>query len=87
MKEASRNPLGVMNKSYIELPINTNEPIPNDIRMAIKELKNSKATGSDNVAAELLNADIPTTTDMLYPCLKRSGAKKNNSWLTGSSNC
>ena len=70
MKEASRNPLGVMTKSYIELPINTNEPIPNDIRMAIKELKNSKATGSDNVAAELLNADIPTTTDMLYPLFK-----------------
>ena len=35
--------------------------------MAIKELKNNKTAGSDNVAAELLKEDITTTTDMLYP--------------------
>ena len=67
-KEAPRNPPR-LTPNPIELPTNTDEPT-NEIRMAIKELKNNKAAGSDNVAAELLKADITTTTDMLYPLFK-----------------
>jgi len=70
-KEAPRNPPR-LRPNAIELPINTDEPTPNEIRMAIEELKNNKAAGSENVAAKLLKADITTTTDMLYPLFKVS---------------
>ena len=76
-KESPRNPPR-LRPNPIELLINTDEPTPNEIRITIKELKNNKAAGSDNVAAELLKADITTTTDML----KRSG-KLRGYLLTG----
>jgi len=52
-KEAApRNPSG-LRPNAVELPINTDKSTPNKIRVAIKELKNNKATGSHNEAAEL----------------------------------
>ena len=53
-----------------ELQINLSEPATVEIRAAIMELKNNKAAGPDNVAAELLKADTATTTNILYPLFK-----------------
>lgn len=50
-----------------DLDIDCNPPSREEIRQAIKQLKNGKASGPDNIPAEALKADIETTVNMLYP--------------------
>ena len=64
------NPPRMLPNQATELQINLNEPTTVEIRAAIKELKNNKAAGPDDVAAELLKADTATTTNILYPLFK-----------------
>ncbi|XP_047111837.1 uncharacterized protein LOC124788611 [Schistocerca piceifrons] len=50
--------------------INLQCPTMDEIRIALKTLKNTKAPGLDNIAPELLKADIESTVKMLHPSLK-----------------
>ena len=39
--------------------------------MAIRQLKSGKAAGPDGIPCEVLEADIETTVDMLYPLFEK----------------
>jgi hypothetical protein len=55
-----------------ELDINIDEINEEEIRKDIKQLKNTKAAGIDNIPAELLKADITATANALHDCSKTS---------------
>ncbi|VDP82903.1 unnamed protein product [Schistosoma curassoni] len=57
--------------AHIDLPIDVNPPTTEEIRMAIRQIKNEKAAGSDNIPAEALKSDVAVTTSMLYPLFKK----------------
>ena len=40
-----------------------------EIKNAIKDMKNGKAAGIDNITVELMKADIDTTADVLHDLL------------------
>ena len=52
-----------------KLPINTNPITKIEIKQALKSLKKGKAAGSDAIPAELLTADLHTTTEQLHKIL------------------
>ncbi|VDP67136.1 unnamed protein product [Schistosoma curassoni] len=65
-----------MNPSDIEsphtdLPIDVNPPTTEEIRMAVRQIKNEKAAGPDNIPAEALTSDIEVTTNMLHLLFKK----------------
>jgi len=49
-----------------QLPINIDVPSKEEIRQAIKLVKNGKAAGKDNIPGEALKADLETSTEILY---------------------
>ena len=53
-----------------DLPIACDIPSKEEIHKAIKQLRNGKATGPDNIPAEALKADVETSTEMLYPLFR-----------------
>ncbi|KAJ8023436.1 hypothetical protein HOLleu_35883 [Holothuria leucospilota] len=61
------NPVEIGHENIEELDtINTNLITKDEIKWAIKKLKNGKAGGVDQIATELLKADILTTTENLH---------------------
>lgn len=73
-EELLNKPPVAVAQSPIE-PVNTrsfNEstPTPIEVKSAIKQLKNNKAPGADNIAAEMLKADIEVSTELLHPIIK-----------------
>jgi O-phosphoseryl-tRNA(Cys) synthetase len=52
-----------------ELKIDTKPISKQEIRKAIKNMKNGKAPGPDNITAELLQADMETTVNILHKLL------------------
>ena len=50
-----------------DLLIDCNTPTKEEIRMAIKQLRNGKASGPDGIPAEALKTDVETSVEMLYP--------------------
>ena len=54
-----------------DLPISCDIPSREEIRKAVQQLKNGKATGPDNIPAEALKTDVDTTVRLLYPLFKR----------------
>ncbi|VDO97532.1 unnamed protein product [Schistosoma margrebowiei] len=57
--------------AHTDLPIDVNPTTKEEIRMAVRQIKNGKATGPDNVPAEALKSDIEITTNMLYLLFKK----------------
>ncbi|VDP58377.1 unnamed protein product [Schistosoma mattheei] len=57
--------------SHTDLPTDVNPPTEEEIRMAIRQIKNEKATGPDNIPAEALKSDIEVTTNMLHLLFKK----------------
>ena len=53
------------------LNINCNSPTLQEIKNAIKSLKNDKAAGPDGIPAELLKVNPDTTAEMLLPIFKK----------------
>ena len=49
-----------------DLPIDCGKPTREEIRKAIKQLKNGKAAGTDEIPAETLNVDPEMLAEMLY---------------------
>jgi translation initiation factor 2 alpha subunit (eIF-2alpha) len=53
-----------------ELDINIDEINVEEIKKAIKKMKNNKAAGSDNIPAELLKVNITATANALHGLLQ-----------------
>jgi hypothetical protein len=51
----------------LKLKINTEIPTINEIKTALKQTKNGRAPGVDNINPEMLTADIDTTASILLP--------------------
>lgn len=54
-----------------DLPIACDIPSKEEIHKAIRQLRNGKAAGPDNIPAEALKADVETSVEMLYPLFSR----------------
>ena len=50
----------------MDLPISVENTSKEDIKKAIRTLKNGKAAGPDGIPAEAIKADIDTATDILH---------------------
>lgn len=50
-----------------DLPSICTKPTSEGIKNAIKQLKNGKAPGSDDIPAEALKGDVDTSAEILYP--------------------
>ncbi|KAJ8371311.1 hypothetical protein SKAU_G00113390 [Synaphobranchus kaupii] len=54
-----------------DLPIDCSAPKKEEIRKAIKKLRNGEAAGPDGIPAEALKADMETMEEMLHPLFKK----------------
>ena len=54
-----------------DLPINCNAPTKEEIREAIKKLRNNKTPGPDGIPAEAMKADSQTMEEILQPLFKK----------------
>jgi Reverse transcriptase (RNA-dependent DNA polymerase)/Domain of unknown function (DUF6451) len=68
-----------------ELKIDTNPPTKPEIIKALKELKNRKAAGIDEIPAEILKADVDTTAEALLPLFRDVWINESlpEDWLQG----
>ncbi|VDP26045.1 unnamed protein product [Schistosoma curassoni] len=57
--------------AHTGLPIDVNSPTTEEIRMAVRQIKNGKAAGPDNIPAEAPKSDIEANTSMLYLLFKK----------------
>ncbi|VDP82828.1 unnamed protein product, partial [Schistosoma curassoni] len=57
--------------AHTDLPINVKSPTTEEIRMVVRQIKNGKAAGPDNIPSEALKSDIEATTSMLYLLFKK----------------
>jgi hypothetical protein len=60
-------------------------PTKTEIRNAIKEMKNGKAAGVDQISAEMLKADVNLFAELLFPifCMIWDKEKLPDDWLQG----
>ncbi|VDO92622.1 unnamed protein product [Schistosoma margrebowiei] len=58
--------------AHTGFPIDFNPPTKEEIRMAVRQIKNGKAAGPDNIPAEALKSDIEVTTNMLHLLFKKT---------------
>lgn len=63
-------PAEIVTDGIEALPINVEHPTLNEVRSVIKELKNGKAPGIDNITSELLTADSETSSKQIHKLLK-----------------
>ncbi|VDP42391.1 unnamed protein product [Schistosoma curassoni] len=56
--------------AHTDLPIDVNPPTTEEIRMAVRQIKNGKAAGPDNIPDEALKSDIEVTTNMPHLLFK-----------------
>ncbi|VDO83169.1 unnamed protein product [Schistosoma margrebowiei] len=59
--------------AHTDFPIDVNSPTTEEIRMAIRQIKNGKAARPDNIPVEALKSDIEVTTNMLHSSQKDLG--------------
>ena len=57
----------VIHPAEEDLPINCDRPAREEIKKAIQQLKNNKASGPDHIPAEALKAVVDTSVELLYP--------------------
>ena len=57
----------VIHPAEDDLPINCDRPAREEIKKAIQQLKNNKASGPDDIPAEALKAVVDTSVELLYP--------------------
>jgi hypothetical protein len=69
----------------LKLKINTETPTLNVIKMALKQKKNGRALGADNINPEILTADIDTAASILLPLFGkiRRQEKIQQDWKCG----
>ena len=54
-----------------DLPIDCTAPTKEEIRNAIKYMRNGKAAGPDNIPADALKVDIRTNVELFYPLFNK----------------
>ena len=71
--------------SEVNLDIETKPPNTTEVRSAIKNLKNGKAPGIDSLQAELLKADVCTSTRLLTDLFRKICEKEEvpKDWRQG----
>ncbi|VDP63448.1 unnamed protein product [Schistosoma curassoni] len=71
--------------AHTDLSIDVNPPTTQEIRMSIRQIKNRKAGGPDNILAEALKSDIEVTTNMLHLQFMKvwEGGKVPTNWKEG----
>ncbi|VDP31611.1 unnamed protein product [Schistosoma margrebowiei] len=57
--------------THTDLPIDVNPLTTEEIRIAVRQIKNGKAAGPDNISAEALKSHIKVTTNMLQLLFKK----------------
>ncbi|VDP25706.1 unnamed protein product, partial [Schistosoma curassoni] len=57
--------------AHTDLSIDVKTPTTEKIRIAVRQIKNGKAAGPDNIPAEALKSNIEATTSMLYLLFKK----------------
>ena len=55
-----------ISQAEVDLPISVKKPSKEELKKAIRTLKNGKAAGPNEIPAEALKADIDTATDILH---------------------
>jgi hypothetical protein len=67
------------------LRINTKAPTVTEIKRALKELRNGKAAGVDNISSEVLKVDLDFTANMLHPLFQKiwNEGEMPNDWKCG----
>ena len=55
-----------ISQAEVDLPMSVEKPSKEEIKKAIRTLKNVKAAGPDGIPAEALTAYIDTATDILH---------------------
>ena len=58
-------------EAEVMLDVNTEKPSKEEIAKAIQKQKNRKAPGPDGIPAEILKADLNTSTQMLYEIFEK----------------
>ena len=61
----------VIHPAEDDLPINCDRPAREEIKKAIQQLKNNKASGPDDIPAEALKAVVDTSVELLYPLFEK----------------
>lgn len=61
----------MMEEEQEDVAISTEPPSRTEIQRAIKQLKNGKAAGMDNIAPEALKVDMGTSVEILFPLFKK----------------
>jgi len=51
--------------------ISTKVPAVIEIKKALKELRNGKAAGADNISPEVMKVDLDTTANMFHPLFEK----------------
>ena len=72
-------------RSTPELKIDSNPPTKSEIMKALKEIKNGKAAGIDEIPAEILKADVDMTAKILLPLFRDVWNEESppEDWLQG----
>lgn len=67
------------------LKINDEMPSTTEIKAAIKQLKNRKAAGTDNISAEMFKVDIALSSEILEPIINEAWQSEviPNKWTEG----
>ncbi len=76
-KQTIRNSRAEPNSCSYTWWLRDHTPTTSEIKSAIGNLKNGKAPGADNIAAEMLRADIQKMTELLHPILKEVWEKED----------
>ena len=84
-RPATLDPPPDIQPAIVNLPINCDKMTNEEIRRAIKHLKNNKATGPDDIPAEALKTDIDTSVELLYPLFTEIWEKEEvpSDWREG----
>ncbi|VDP88200.1 unnamed protein product [Schistosoma mattheei] len=57
--------------AHTDLPIEVNLPTTEEIRMAVRQIKNGKAAGPVNIPAETLKSDIESNYKHALPSIQK----------------
>ena len=83
-RPAPANP-AIITPAETNLDINCSAPTIEEIKSAIKGLKNNKAAGPDNITAEILKADVNLSAEILFPIIHKIWSNETfpDDWKNG----